>query len=439
MADFDPLNPTAFIRGQVLNALGLPGTWRDELLPGSFRGMPFGVLDREGSGGRRVAPYLFPLRDDVELEDLGRGLRKLRLTAFVVGDDYKQARDGLIAALDDVGGAGTLVHPTMGELQVWAEPYRWAESGAEGGYCQFDLEFINQTATPQPAAPDSLLNTWKQIKSALAVAGTVASVALSVTNWSSFLRGVALSSINGLGEGLARDLLGVSGLDLQATRLAIAGIGNADPAAGALTAGNIIAPFTAFADAAAQVAAAPASASQGSLSAGATATTSRGEGEPVLGFAIPVLLQYAAPTPASTGDAGADALRNLVTGLAADAAVLAACLAALSAPFTDAAAAARARDALLAALLARQDAAADALADDLYAAWRALRAPLLTAFTTRLQSLPQVASYATPQPLPSLVLAYRLYGDASRADELVALNQAWHPAAMPRQGKAFAA
>ncbi|MCX5496430.1 hypothetical protein OSH11_17115 [Kaistia dalseonensis] len=52
--------------------------------------------------------------------------------------------------------------------------------------------------------------------------------------------------------------------------------------------------------------------------------------------------------------------------------------------------------------------------------------------------LPRVISYATPASLPSLVIAHRLYGDASRRLELVRENRVIHPLFMPVSGRALA-
>ncbi len=53
--------------------------------------------------------------------------------------------------------------------------------------------------------------------------------------------------------------------------------------------------------------------------------------------------------------------------------------------------------------------------------------------------LPEVVTYETPRPLPSLVLAHRLLTDASRRGELIGLNRVGHPLFMPATGKARSA
>ncbi|WP_439372916.1 hypothetical protein [Bradyrhizobium sp. DASA03120] len=53
--------------------------------------------------------------------------------------------------------------------------------------------------------------------------------------------------------------------------------------------------------------------------------------------------------------------------------------------------------------------------------------------------LPRMLKYQFFKPLPSLVMAYKLYDDASRADELRAENKIVHPAFCPMIGEALSA
>jgi prophage DNA circulation protein len=54
-----------------------------------------------------------------------------------------------------------------------------------------------------------------------------------------------------------------------------------------------------------------------------------------------------------------------------------------------------------------------------YAALRALRTAVITDLTARGANLPQLVEVTTRVPMPSLALAYQLYGDATRSDDLV--------------------
>lgn len=91
-------------------------SWKDNLRPASFRGVPFQV-DDEGTFGRRVQVHEYPNRDKPYTEDLGRAARRFTINAYLVGDDFFEVRDRLIVAID-TPGPGTLVHPYYGEIAV---------------------------------------------------------------------------------------------------------------------------------------------------------------------------------------------------------------------------------------------------------------------------------------------------------------------------------
>jgi prophage DNA circulation protein len=81
------------------------------------------------------------------------------------------------------------------------------------------------------------------------------------------------------------------------------------------------------------------------------------------------------------------------------------------------------------------------LADDMdYATYRAmieLHAALSYHFAMTALSLPRMMTFQFWQPAPTLYFAYRLYADASRADQLLAENGVVHPAFMRPQGRAL--
>lgn len=66
-----------------------------------------------------------------------------------------------------------------------------------------------------------------------------------------------------------------------------------------------------------------------------------------------------------------------------------------------------------------------------FAAFRALRTAVVTDLTDRAALLPAQMTVTTPAPQPSLMIAYRLYRDASRSDDLIARVDPIHPAFMP--------
>jgi hypothetical protein len=92
-----------------------------------------------------------------------------------------------------------------------------------------------------------------------------------------------------------------------------------------------------------------------------------------------------------------------------------------------------------AAFTVSQDATAEIGDSDTYRALVSLRAMMVRDLTDRSRPLPQIVTYNLPRGPSSLVLAQRLYGDASRADELIAENAVVHPLFMPRAGRALSA
>jgi hypothetical protein len=106
--------------------------------------------------------------------------------------------------------------------------------------------------------------------------------------------------------------------------------------------------------------------------------------------------------------------------------------------WTSADAAAATCDQLAAMIDNRAMAAAAAGQDALYSSWQALASVASQDLALRAQQLPRLGSYTRQSPPPTLSLAYRLYQDAGRATQLVALNDAPHPLFMPLAGKALA-
>lgn len=98
--------------------------WSEHLHKASFRGVPFAAEGGDGAYGRRQAIHQYPYRDQAWIEDIGRSTRRFTLRGFLVqssrlytAPDVMTQRDSLIAACE-TGSAGTLVHPTLGELTV---------------------------------------------------------------------------------------------------------------------------------------------------------------------------------------------------------------------------------------------------------------------------------------------------------------------------------
>jgi prophage DNA circulation protein len=96
------------------------------------------------------------------------------------------------------------------------------------------------------------------------------------------------------------------------------------------------------------------------------------------------------------------------------------------------------RVSLAAALDNEITAAGDAGEDASYTALKALRSAVVQDLTVRGASLPSIVTVNLQLPLPSLVIAHRLYLDASRSDQIAAESSAIHPAFCPTTFQALA-
>ncbi len=76
-------------------------------------------------------------------------------------------------------------------------------------------------------------------------------------------------------------------------------------------------------------------------------------------------------------------------------------------------------------------AVADAGQDATYLALRQLRTSVVADLTTRGSTLPRLRVFTSKTPLSTLEVAYRLYADASRADEVAQRADCQHPGFLP--------
>ncbi len=146
-------------------------TWREDLrrvnvggrrlVGASFRGVAFFVDTAERGGGRRTVVHEFPLRDDPFVEDLGRRARTFRVDGYVLGDDYLSQRDALLAALEDTAGPGELVHPYHGVRRAICVNMSVRESRGDGGIATFAIEFA-ETPTQAPV-PTEVVDSAEQV------------------------------------------------------------------------------------------------------------------------------------------------------------------------------------------------------------------------------------------------------------------------------------
>lgn len=135
----------------------LPSVWRSRLQPASFNGARFHCEANSRESGRRAVEHEFPKKELPYGEDMGRHARAFSIRGYCIvypgdGDslfqrDYRQPRDALIAQLEKPG-AGTLQLPTQPSQRVICTRYRLSEEERFGGFCSFDMTFIEAGADP---------------------------------------------------------------------------------------------------------------------------------------------------------------------------------------------------------------------------------------------------------------------------------------------------
>ena len=153
-------------------------SWRDRLLPASFRGARFHVRQHNRTGGRRLAVHEYPGEDEPYTEDLGRRAAGFQVNGYVIGDDYHETRDALVRACLEPG-PGTLVHPYLGTLRVACEDVSDSERSDEGRMARITMRFVEAGRNTYPAART---DTGAAV-SAAATAARSASQAAFVEGW----------------------------------------------------------------------------------------------------------------------------------------------------------------------------------------------------------------------------------------------------------------
>jgi len=135
----------------VSTAKDIHNPWRDDLVPASYDGNEFFVDVGSREGGNRLVLHQFPKKDTPYTENMGRRATEFTVRGYVIQSsrqpDYRPARDALQARLDE-GTAGQLQLPTMRPMSVICRQYRLTEEERLGGYCVFDMHFLESGAQP---------------------------------------------------------------------------------------------------------------------------------------------------------------------------------------------------------------------------------------------------------------------------------------------------
>lgn len=118
--------------------------WENSLLETSYRGVFFDILKTDDSAERAIAEHAYPYRDGADVEDLGRNARRIAIEAIFCGDDYEEALQAFIQALE-VPGAGVLRHPVFADLTVQPVRFTVRHEADNVDACAVSVEFVEST------------------------------------------------------------------------------------------------------------------------------------------------------------------------------------------------------------------------------------------------------------------------------------------------------
>lgn len=389
-------------------------SWRDQLRPGSFRGVAFKTREHTHEGGRRGEEHEFPLRDEPYFEDLGRRAKRWSFEALILGPDYFADRDAFLKALE-AKGAGTLVHPYLGTFQVVCTDWSVTETTEEGGMASFQLQFAEPgVLLPADGEADTSEAATSAADDAQAAASTRFADSYSVAGVPAFVEEEGVELVDQLADsiGSAAQLLGGQGTSLRTFDVALAAL----PA-------SAVALVRAPADLAAAVVGIFRALSQlGATPAQRFSATRR-------------VLDESLTLPNVIGDTPARLQQrdnqDAWTRLVATVAIAEGVRIATDMTFASYDEAIAARDSFAEQIDAYSLGLGTFYADDDFETVEQLRRVMVRDITARGGSLARLYDYTPATTEPALVIAQRLGGDPDTlladADELVARNRIAHP------------
>ncbi len=423
-------------RAETLARIGKPAT---------FRGVPFFVDAAERTSGRKLVIHEFPDRDDVIVEDFGRSRRGYQIDGYVIGADYLEQRDRLLAALEQ-RGEGILEHPYYGTLNVVHPKHTARETRTEAGIAYVAMEFVEvprlvSDAAAEPAASaiaaidgtadaahsastGNLLVAYQPSRRVTTAPGiarartlppwTFGSVTAQVEHFSQSMKTALRPAIRSVDD-LAAMTRACDGFQLSAASLVRNPVALTSALA-SLFASLITWPSTARAGVIAMLQAYRFAADQAAPARPVASTSNRSAER----ANFDALTQY---------------LQRSIAIEAARFAVVAAGEAPASVRSTDVEDrafrtyedAVEVRDAVI-ALLDEQAASCD---DATYTALGGVRATVATGVPPADEDLPRLTTIRNTVDQPSLVIAYRLYGSIDLADDIVARNHVQRPGFVP--------
>lgn len=377
----------------------------------SYRGVPFFVSNESDDFGPQYLVHEYPLKEAAYTEHVGYYAKRYQLSMFVLGDDYQEQREALRKALA-MPGPGVLIHPKLGRLIVVpAGKIKRSETVGAGGKASFQCTFVEYGGLP---APEQNVDTLSKAQQAAdAVAQTAQAEAEAQTAVVDDYAPEAIARINTLNTELSTLVGRLAAVQQPIDELSQAVADLVDHAADLISSPrNLIASI-------------------GGIVAGVFASAHTIE------FALSTYRNLAVLFPPQTPGVNdsprrqqnkrnsnaqrqllrqqgiAEAVRYVVTSASAIDVV-----SNETSPFVSYDHAIAVRNELASAI----DAEIQTAGDQQRLKLKDMRSALYAHIEAHGADLARIETLTPSQPVPALVLAYQLYGDAARAEDIIARN-----------------
>jgi len=137
-------------------------TYRDA----SWKGVPFLCETTDDEFGRRGDQYEYPLSEDTGYKDLGRKIRRFKVTGYLIGSDQVD-QSARMARAAESPQPGTLVHPMFGGQQVACVTLRMsADYRKDIKRTKLDFDFVEAHSSMAPYLMGSSVDSMYQSGSA---------------------------------------------------------------------------------------------------------------------------------------------------------------------------------------------------------------------------------------------------------------------------------
>ncbi|NRA43477.1 MAG: DNA circularization N-terminal domain-containing protein [Oligoflexales bacterium] len=172
-------------------------SFKDLLQRASFRGIKFHVESVERKVGFNYKMHVFPgTKRKAYAEELSEEPEILPVEAFLIGPDASYTKDLLIAACRK-RTPGKLLHPQIGYINAKCKSFRIRETLNKVGKIQFSMEFVEVEVEDKSLIPGlDVLDVLKKVDEALNTAALQLTEALSILDMPAYAMAKAAKILN---------------------------------------------------------------------------------------------------------------------------------------------------------------------------------------------------------------------------------------------------